>query len=132
MTNEELVKLLQELSDGMICGKHVIELGQAADRIEALTAEGARLRHCLKNANDKHEFYEREWYLRGDRIETLTAALEKFDDLIQYQYTGSREAMSAMVEAAQEGARVLGRGAWKEAGHPWLWTYDPHLKEKQL
>jgi hypothetical protein len=96
MTNEELVKLLQELSGGMICGKHVIELEQAASRIKA-----------------------------------LTAALEKFDDLIQYQYTGSREAMSAMAEAAQEGARVLGRGAWKEAGQPWLWTYDPHLKEKQ-
>lgn len=67
----------------------------------------------------------------ADRIEALTAALEKFDDLIQYQYTGSREAMSAMAEAAQEGARVLGRGAWKEAGQPWLWTYDAHLKEKQ-
>jgi len=45
------------------------------DRIEALTAENKWLRHCLKNANDKHEFYEREWYLRGDRIEALTAAL---------------------------------------------------------
>ena len=22
-------------------------------------------------------------------------------------------------------------GGWKEAGHPWLWTYDPHLKEKK-
>lgn len=66
-----------------------------------------------------------------DRIEALTAALDKFDNLIQYQYTGSREAMSAMAEAAQEGARVLGRGAWKEAGQPWLWTYDAHLKEKK-
>jgi len=72
-----------------------------------------------------------ELQLAADRIEALTAALEKFDDLIQYQYTGSREAMSAMAEAAQEGARVLGRGAWKEAGKPWLWTYDPHLKEKK-
>jgi len=43
MTNEELVKLLQELSGGMTCGKHVIELGQAADRIEAFTAENERL-----------------------------------------------------------------------------------------
>lgn len=67
----------------------------------------------------------------NERIEALTAALEKFDDLIQYQYTGSREAMSAMAEAAEEGARVLGRGAWKEVGQPWLWTYDAHLKEKK-
>jgi len=35
MTNEELVKLLQKLSGGMICGKHVIELEQAASRIKA-------------------------------------------------------------------------------------------------
>jgi hypothetical protein len=48
MTNEELVKLLQELSDGMICGKHVIELGQAADRIEAITALCDMIQKCEK------------------------------------------------------------------------------------
>jgi len=80
MTNEELVKLLQELSGGMTCGKHVIELEQAADRIEAFTAENERLN---KSA-----------------------------------------ACLAETEATQE-------GGWKEAGHPWLWTYDPHLKEKK-
>jgi hypothetical protein len=91
-----------------------------------------RLRGETEWTNQKPYFHAHTKCLEAaDRIEALTAALEKFDDLIQYQYTGSREAMSAMAEAAQEGARVLGRGAWKEAGQPWLWTYDPHLKEKQ-
>jgi hypothetical protein len=64
-----------------------------------------------------------------EQHEALTSALEKFDDLIGYQYQGSREAMSAMAEAAQEGARVLRRGAWKEAGQPGLWTYDAAIAE---
>lgn len=38
----------------------------AADEIERLTA-------CLKKANDQAEHFEREWYLRGDEIERLTA-----------------------------------------------------------
>jgi maltooligosyltrehalose synthase len=77
MTDEELIEELSEMGRHP-CRAHLPmgeTLRQAADRIEALTAEVERLRHCLKNANDKHEFYEREWYLRGDRIEALTAAL---------------------------------------------------------
>ena len=149
MTNEELVKLLQELSGGMTCGKHVIELEQAADRIELETGPMAEVTEADRNlfihltsADDETASRIRRgliytWEVRQiarhrqQATEALTAALEKFDDLIQYQYTGSREAMSAMAEAAQEGARVLGRGAWKEAGQPWLWTYDAHLKEKK-
>ncbi len=126
---------------------------KAANRIEALTAENERLNksaECLAESRriavkdlavlEGHMRLETgQWKVDYDcaimdvehlreRIEALTAALEKFDDLIQYQYSGSREAMSAMTEAAQEGARVLGRGTWKEAGQPWLWTYDAHLK----
>jgi hypothetical protein len=26
------------------------------------------------------------------------------------------------------GLEIRSRGAWKEAGQPWLWTYDAHLK----
>jgi len=124
---------------------------KAANRIESQAAEIERLNksaECLAETRRlavkdvaeleaKNERLRDYWYRQGkddqhqvdaDRIEALTAALEKFDDLIQYQYSGSREAMSAMTEAAQEGARVLCRGTWKEAGHPWLWTYDAHLK----
>lgn len=43
----------------------------------------------------------------ADRIRTLQAALMDWDALIEHQYSGSREAMSAMTEAAQRTARVL-------------------------
>ena len=48
MTNEELVKLLQELSGGMTCGKHVIELEQAADRIELETGPMAKVTEAAR------------------------------------------------------------------------------------
>ena len=41
------------------------------------------------------------------RIAELRDALEEFDDLIQHQYNGSREAMSDLTYAAQHGARAL-------------------------
>lgn len=41
---------------------------ESADEIERLTAN-------IKKANDQAEHFEREWYLRGDEIERLTAAL---------------------------------------------------------
>jgi|688.fasta_scaffold1544760_2 hypothetical protein len=71
------------------------------DRIEALTAENKWLRHCLKNANDKHEFYEREWYLRGDRIEALTAALIKIREH-NNTYGGSSYVLRIIEEALEK------------------------------
>jgi len=50
-----------------------------------------------------------ELYCRNAEVEKLTEALEMFDDLIEHQYTGSREAMSAMHHAAQAAAIALGR-----------------------
>ncbi len=44
MTDKELIKLLREWSDGMSGGKRVVELIQAADRIEALTAALIKIR----------------------------------------------------------------------------------------
>ena len=43
---------------------------EAADEIERLT-------QALKKANDQAEHFEREWYLRGDEIERLRAALTR-------------------------------------------------------
>lgn len=34
-------------------------------------AEIERLREALKKANENHEHFEREWYLRADEIERL-------------------------------------------------------------
>lgn len=71
MTNEELVKLLQELSGGMTCGKHVIELEQAADRIEALTAENEALKksgRALLNAKHKEAAEAKLWFEKGQAL----------------------------------------------------------------
>ena len=39
-------------------------------------------------------------------------------------FASDADLIDVETEATQE-------GGWKEAGRPWLWTYDPHLKEKQ-
>lgn len=45
---------------------------------EAVAKENARLTECLKAANEKHEHFEREWYLAKDRIEQLEEALQNY------------------------------------------------------
>jgi hypothetical protein len=60
MTDKELIKLLREWSDGMSGGKQVAELVQAADRIEALTAEVERLKLELESAKDMFDRHV-EW-----------------------------------------------------------------------
>lgn len=59
--------------------------------------------------------------LRGeiDRLraenDRLREALHEWDGLIRHQYSGSREAMSDMVEAAQNTAQLLyGNPPWPE------------------
>jgi len=43
----------------------------------------------------------------ASEIERLRAALHQWDALIEHQYTGSRQAMSDMVDAAQNTAQIL-------------------------
>lgn len=117
MTDEELVERLRtELLEWLdktkwvqqTCQTHELGLHRAdilRNRIEALTAEGARLRHCLKNANDKHEFYEREWYLRGDRIEALTAENERL--LKTAQWLGE-------YSSHENDCRIMTHGVWSD------------------
>jgi hypothetical protein len=45
---------------------------------------------------------------------------EALDDL----FASDADLIDVETEATQE-------GGWKEAGRPWLWTYDPHLKETE-
>ena len=50
-----------------------------------------------------------------DENERLREALHEWDALIRHQYSGSREAMSDMVEAAQNTAQLLyGDPPWPE------------------
>lgn len=41
------------------------------DRVIELERENKRLTECLQKANAQAEYFEREWYLRGDEIERL-------------------------------------------------------------
>ena len=98
---------------------------EAADRIEALTAENERLRNVADAKIDALTTEVEE--LR----EHLSGALETLRDagVCDDKCSLCNEAFAALdtgitIEAPQE-------GGWKEAGHPWLWTYDPHLKGKK-
>jgi len=60
----DIVDDLRDLNS-MHTPKEVSDIGEkAADEIE-------RLRERLKRANENHEHFQREWYLRGDKIERL-------------------------------------------------------------
>ena len=51
----------------------------------------------------------------ADEIERLREALHEWDALIVHQYTGSREAMSALNKAGQNTAKLLyGNDPWPE------------------
>ena len=56
---------------GRIRGKERAEFIATANpaTVIALCDEIERLTACLKKANDQAEHFEREWYLRGDRLE---------------------------------------------------------------
>ena len=60
--------------------------------LTALRAEKDRLTTCLEKANASAEHFEREWYLRGDEIDTLRAQLaeaqgdaERLDWIIEHR-----------------------------------------------
>jgi predicted RNase H-like nuclease (RuvC/YqgF family) len=51
--------------------------------LAALRNEIDRLTACLKKANSQTEHFEREWYLRGDEVERLQAALQHEKDVAE-------------------------------------------------
>jgi len=64
-----------------------------ADTIDTLRAENERLTRCLKSANESHEHFEREWYLRGDEIESLCAQLTEAQDALHAAQRLIKEAL---------------------------------------
>lgn len=69
-------------------GQPLDELPQWRTAMQVLARELADTRAALKKANDHAERFEREWYLRGDALETALAA--------------KNEAESRELKAAQE------------------------------
>ena len=51
---------------------------RCAAMLRTLSQEIERLTGCLEKANIQAEKFEREWYLRGDEIETLKADAERY------------------------------------------------------
>jgi DNA repair exonuclease SbcCD ATPase subunit len=90
------------------------ESGRKDVQIDALSAD-------LNQTNRENE----------ELREYLSSALETLRDagVCDDKCSLCNEAFAALdtgitIEATQE-------GGWKEAGQPWPWTYDPHLKEKK-
>lgn len=54
-----------------------IGAAEAGSELRRLHAENLQLRESLKKANSQAEHFEREWYLRGDRIEVLERELNR-------------------------------------------------------
>ena len=55
---------------------------------------------------------------------SCTCAIIKRREALDNLFASDADLIDVETEAAQE-------GGWKEAGQPWLWTYDAHLKEKK-
>ena len=55
---------------------NICDAESALEEVAALRAEKDRLTTCLEKANASAEHFEREWYLRGDEIDTLRAAID--------------------------------------------------------
>ena len=98
------------------------------DRIEALTAEIERLNksaECLAETRRLAVKDVAELEAENERLRLFvqyTADCCEDDHIVTKAYAALDTGIK--IEATQE-------GGWKEAGQPWLWTYDPHLKEKQ-
>lgn len=75
---------------GCRCSTDPLKMRQTVHTYKGAVAEQAleikRLTGCLAKANANHEHFEREWYLSGDQIDSLTADNERLKALIIRAY----------------------------------------------
>lgn len=101
--------------EGMLRAEEAIHLFDA--HIAALSQPTAqnveidRLAECLKKANEQAEHFEREWYLRGDEIEKLSAA--RVPQSVEVWIDDLEDAAVGYVTGAPEAAKELARTASK-------------------
>ena len=75
--------------DSRWCVENVSNLDGTFTRADAelmaaapdLLAENEALRACLTKANSQTEYFEREWYLRGDELEALRNRVAELEAL---------------------------------------------------
>jgi chromosome segregation ATPase len=87
------------------------------ERYDHFIWEIERLREALKKANENHEHFEREWYLRGDKIERLRQENNRLRESNQHKTMQSRldgrtvilhQSGDVWVPHWQEGPEALG------------------------
>jgi len=71
-----------------------------------------QLRVALMKANNQAEHFEREWYLRGDEIERLKAALEAKDEPVAFKIYKPTPPRGAIPNV-------------RDAELPWVYDQDP-------
>jgi len=95
---DELVSLRQQLEAAEAnCQCELIKLEHQLAELEVVVKDFAVIEHSMETALAESQAREK----------VLRDALEQFDGLIKYQYTGNREAMSALMHAAGVGAVAL-------------------------
>ena len=80
--NDKTEQSVTDVPRGTAAGGHAVIINvpgyplmvRAVD-YNTLRAEKDRLTACLEKANASAEHFEREWYLRGDELDTLRAQL---------------------------------------------------------
>ena len=112
----EALRLAAWLNEG---AWHNITLGDvnaAGRELRKLQAETERLTAALKKANEQAEHFEREWYLRGDKLEQLEAELAQLreskplsDEQIDALFDMRDGAMVSLAEIGRRFARKIER-----------------------
>ena len=84
---------------GCRCSTNPFKMRQTVHAYKGAVAEQAqeieRLTGCLAKANANHEHFEREWYLSGDQIATLTAENERLRRSISLQIAFHEDLIAA-------------------------------------
>jgi hypothetical protein len=82
------------------------------DRIIELERENARLTECLQKANEQTEYFEREWSLRGDRLDDLVMLVSRLAIALKKAAPATDLPEMAMDYLRRNGMtpRPLGRG----------------------
>ena len=80
----------------------------AADEIERLRAERDEYREAARTWENEAERRSRRYEACVDERDKLHDVLLSWDALIAYQFTGSRDAMNALQQCADETQAILG------------------------
>jgi hypothetical protein len=115
---------------------YLADCNKAADHIEAQAVEIERLNKSAECLAESKRLAVKDIAALESENERVREALQFYAEAKNWAYVKSAgcncidadsgDTARAALEA--RGLEIRSRGAWKEAGQPWLWTYDAHLK----